>query len=84
MSPSEPDHPSARERARELLQRTVTRRPRQNHALPLPQPTRTVYWPPLDTAGAPSPAYKKPPFFPEKIHTIPSTSLDNVSLSPVP
>jgi hypothetical protein len=40
-----------------------------------------VYWPPLDIAGAPSPAYIKPPFFPEKNHTVPSTSLDNVSLA---
>jgi hypothetical protein len=50
---------------------------RQSHALPLPQPTHTVSCPPLDTAGAPSPAYKRPPFFPEKIHTT-SLSLLNV------
>jgi hypothetical protein len=42
---------------------------RQSHALPLPQPTRMVSWPPLDTACAPSPAYKRPPFLPEKTHT---------------
>jgi hypothetical protein len=84
MSPSEPDRLDTSHRARTLLQHAAARRPRQNQALPLPRPTHTVYWPPLDLAGAPSPAYKKPPFFPEKNHTIPSTSLDNVSLSPVP
>jgi hypothetical protein len=84
MSPSEPDHLDPSHRARTLLQHAVARRPRQNPALPLPRPTRTVCWPPLDTAGAPSPTYKKPPFFPEKVPTIPSTSLDNVSLAPVP
>jgi hypothetical protein len=77
--PSEPDHPSARKRARELLQRTVTCRPRQNHALPLPRPTRTVSCPPLDTAGAPSPAYKRAPCWPEKIHTTSLSPLDIVS-----
>jgi hypothetical protein len=49
---------------------------RQSHALPLPQPTRTVSWAPLDTTCAPSPAYKRPPFLPEKTHTIPRTSPD--------
>jgi hypothetical protein len=83
MPPSEPDHLSPSHRARTLLQHAAARRPRQNPALPLPRPTRTVCWPPLDIAGAPSPAYIKPPFFPEKDRTIPSTSLDNLSFAPV-
>jgi hypothetical protein len=84
MPPSEPDHLSPSHRARTLLQHAAARLPRQNPALPLPRPTHTVYWPPLDIAGAPSPAYIKPPFFPEKNHTIPRTSLDNLSFAPVP
>jgi hypothetical protein len=84
MSPSEPGQLDTSHRARTLLQHAVARRPRQNPALPLPRPTRTVCWPPLDTAGAPSPTYKKPPFFPKKIRTIPTTSLDNLCLAPVP
>jgi hypothetical protein len=49
---------------------------RQSHALPLPQPTRTVCWPPLDTACAPSPAYKRAPCWPEKMHTTTLSLLD--------
>jgi hypothetical protein len=42
---------------------------RQSHALPLPQLTRTVSWPPETIICAPSPAYKRPPFLNGKIHT---------------
>jgi hypothetical protein len=83
LSPSEPDRLDPFHRARTLMQHAAARSTRQRRPLFTPLPARAVSWPPLDTAGAPSPAYKKPPFFPEKIPTIPSTSLDNVSLSPV-
>jgi hypothetical protein len=41
-------------------------------------------WPPLDTAGAPSPVYKKPPFLTGKMHNSFLYLLDNISLSLVP
>jgi hypothetical protein len=51
---------------------------RQSHALPLPQPTRTVSCPPETILRAPSPVYKKPPFFPEKIDTTTLSLPDNL------
>jgi hypothetical protein len=58
------------------MQHAATRNTLQRRPLFTPLPARAVSWPPLDTACAPSLAYKRPPFFPEKIHTIPSTSPD--------
>jgi hypothetical protein len=62
------------------MQHAATRSTRQRRPLFTPLPARAVSWPPLDTACAPSPAYKRPPFFPKKIHTIPSTSQTTSSL----
>jgi hypothetical protein len=84
LSPSEPDRLDPSHRARTRLQHAAARSTRQSRPLFTLLPARAVSWPPLDTAGAPSPVYKKPPFFPEKIHAITRNLLDNVSLSPVP
>jgi hypothetical protein len=52
---------------------------RQSHALPLPQPTRTVSCPPETILRGPSPVYKRPPFLTGKIHTTFLYLLDIVS-----
>jgi hypothetical protein len=54
---------------------------RQSHTLSLPQPTCTVSWPPETILLAPSPVYKKPPFFPKKIHAITRNLPDILSSS---
>jgi hypothetical protein len=70
LSPSELDHLDPSHRARTRMQHAAARSTRQRRPLFTPLPARAVSWPPLDTAGAPSPAYKKPPFLPEKMHAI--------------
>jgi hypothetical protein len=61
------------------MQHAAARSTRQRRPLFTPLPARAVSWPPLDTAGAPSPSYKRPPFFPENIHTTSLSLLDIVS-----
>jgi hypothetical protein len=72
LSPSEPDHYEASHRASKLPQHSSTCRTRQPCPLFTPLPARAASCPPLDTARAPSPAYKRSPFLTEKIHTNPS------------
>jgi hypothetical protein len=79
MPPSEPDHPDLSHRARTHLQHTAARSTRQRRPSSLPQPTPAALSPQIHSPRAPSPAYIKPPFFPEKIPTIPSYLLDIIS-----
>jgi hypothetical protein len=80
LSPSEPDRLDPSHRARTRKQHATARSTRQRRPLFTPLPARAVSWPPLDTTGAPSPAYKRPPFLPEKTHTTILYLLDIVSL----
>jgi hypothetical protein len=80
LSPAELDHLDPSHRARMRMQPAAARSTRQRRPLFTPLPARAVSWPPLDTACDPSPAYKRPPFFPKKTHTTFLYLLDIISL----
>jgi hypothetical protein len=74
LSPSELDRLDPSHRARTRMQHAASRSTRQRRPLFTPLLARAVSWPPLDTACAPPPAYKRPPLLNGKMHTPPSPS----------